>query len=280
MDHNVVYELNNSSSVLTFYHQNLTDTTDRLNWHSDIELLFIVDGSGHLYSDCENIPLSAGDIAIVHPYSIHNVNPAVNSHIEQYAFLINNDFCVSNGISIDNISFQRIIKSAEMGKLLFELAEVQKQNNEFTQIKTRGLVLLIIAALAERFILAPPLTPPPISKSSSIRKKNIDKAIAYIQHNCSKKLSLQDISHHLNIDKSYLSRDFKLYTNKTVTFYINAMKCEHAKQLLQNTDNSISDISAMCGFDSMHYFSNVFKKYIRMSPSEYREYIAEQNKKS
>lgn len=171
MDHNVVYELNNSSSVLTFYHQNLTDTTDRLNWHSDIELLFIVDGSGHLYYDCENIPLSAGDIAIVHPYSIHNVNPAVNSHIEQYAFLINNDFCVSNGISIDNISFQRIIKSAEMGKLLFELAEVQKQNNEFTQIKTRGLVLLIIAALAERFILAPPLTPPDFQKQQHKKEK-------------------------------------------------------------------------------------------------------------
>ncbi|WP_455804951.1 helix-turn-helix transcriptional regulator, partial [Clostridium butyricum] len=51
---------------------------------------------------------------------------------------------------------------------------------------------------------------------------------------------------------------------------INLYKIEKAKQLLENTDMSIINISMSLGYDESGYFSKVFKKVVGVTPSAYR----------
>ena len=52
--------------------------------------------------------------------------------------------------------------------------------------------------------------------------------------------------------------------------YINRKRCENAAALLQGTDERVQEIAYLVGFEDSNYFTNVFTKYMGMSPREYR----------
>ena len=59
--------------------------------------------------------------------------------------------------------------------------------------------------------------------------------------------------------------------NITVIDYLNNIRIKNACDYLINTDKGVLEISQLCGFNSSEYFSNVFKKFTTLSPSEYRK---------
>jgi AraC-like DNA-binding protein len=67
-----------------------------------------------------------------------------------------------------------------------------------------------------------------------------------------------------------LTRIFKKYMSCTITQYVNRRKLEHAKELLSNTDMSLSEITSQLNFESTSHFHNLFKKQFNMTPTEYR----------
>lgn len=99
---------------------------------------------------------------------------------------------------------------------------------------------------------------------------NFIQVLQFINHNYMKDISTSDISKHLNLNQNYISQLFKKETGSTYTKYLTQLRIEKAKQLLQQTDLSLSDICAEIGYNDYFYFLKTFKKYEGMSPSTYR----------
>lgn len=106
-------------------------------------------------------------------------------------------------------------------------------------------------------------------KSENIRNELLP-AYEYICENLSSELSLGLLSEISFCSVQTLINRFKKYTGKTPVEYITNMRIKKAKDLLLNTDCSIAQISEVCGFENVYYFSNVFKKKIGLSPSVFR----------
>lgn len=102
---------------------------------------------------------------------------------------------------------------------------------------------------------------------------------AYINTNLERDCNAQDIARQFNISSNYLMHIFKKYTGTTVMGYRNAQRIIKAKILLRNCDEKITDIAAECGYDNSSYFSEIFKKEVGMSPSQWREMGTAQNEK-
>jgi AraC-like DNA-binding protein len=49
--------------------------------------------------------------------------------------------------------------------------------------------------------------------------------------------------------------------------YINILRCEHARKMLQNGNYRVEEVAYLCGFDNMSYFSKTYKKYMGCLPS-------------
>ena len=64
---------------------------------------------------------------------------------------------------------------------------------------------------------------------------------------------------------------FKMETGQTFINYLNNYKIEKSKNLLENTNMTLLDISLEVGFNNQSYYSTIFKKYTNMTPLEYRE---------
>ncbi len=107
------------------------------------------------------------------------------------------------------------------------------------------------------------------------RGKNPSKLVVdvtnYVLHHLSEPIKSEDIAKALYFSRSRLSTRFKEETGVTLTDYILKEKAIEAKRLLRYSGKSIANISNYLGFSSQSHFNRVFKKYIGISPREYRE---------
>ena len=99
----------------------------------------------------------------------------------------------------------------------------------------------------------------------------IEKAEAYIDSNYMKEISLDDVSSYCNISSYYFSKLFKQETGENYVEYLNKVRIENAKRLLNESDSSIKEVCYSVGFSDPNYFSRAFKKYEGVTPSEYKE---------
>ncbi len=95
-------------------------------------------------------------------------------------------------------------------------------------------------------------------------------AEAYIERNYWKTaLTVMDIVHAVNIDRSYLYRLFKEATGLSISGYLNAYRIRRACELLQTSGLSVKSIAYSVGYKDQLYFSKRFKEATSHTPSEY-----------
>lgn len=105
---------------------------------------------------------------------------------------------------------------------------------------------------------------------NSINQK-IKTIIEYIDENYRTINEIEEIADQIYVTKYHLCRLFKKETGISLVTYLNKIKLKHACNLMIETDMTITDICYCCGFNSPAYFTNVFKKYMSMTPAEYRK---------
>lgn len=84
-------------------------------------------------------------------------------------------------------------------------------------------------------------------------------------------LSSTLVAEKMFISQRQLNRKVKMLTNVDTATYIREFRILFAKQMLKNTDSSVTDIYIQCGFESPSYFSKIFKQSVGMTPTEYRK---------
>ncbi len=110
--------------------------------------------------------------------------------------------------------------------------------------------------------------------SQSDETENADgvylKILSYLTENATSRLTLGKIASDLHYSASYVSHVFKKYKKKSVMAFVNGLKTEKAKDLLENTDFTVTEIGFIVGFDDSDYFATAFRKIAGVSPREYR----------
>lgn len=96
----------------------------------------------------------------------------------------------------------------------------------------------------------------------------------YIEENYSREeLTLQDVADYTYLSPQHLSRIFRKEMGVTFIDYLTKVRIRKAIDLLFHDDLKMYEIAEKVGYSTQHYFSNVFKKNIGVSPVEYRKSI-------
>jgi len=105
-----------------------------------------------------------------------------------------------------------------------------------------------------------------VNKLNQIIKTNIDNP----------DFSVENLADLLNISRIQLYRKIKAMFDVNVSDYINNIRLEQAKSMLQNPGLTISEIAYKTGFSSPNYFSTVFKNKFGVSPNVFRKSVGEE----
>ena len=103
----------------------------------------------------------------------------------------------------------------------------------------------------------------------------IQNACFIIRESVDQEIDFKCFAEKNNIGYSYFRKMFKKYTGVPPVQYHLDLKILRAKEMLLSTDKIIKEISYELGFQSIYYFSRVFKKKLGVSPSEIRKTVSE-----
>ncbi|MGI9861044.1 AraC family transcriptional regulator [Moorella naiadis] len=98
---------------------------------------------------------------------------------------------------------------------------------------------------------------------------SVEKAVAFINTNYGRSLSLEDVAQEVNLSPAHLSRLFKKEMGRTVIEYLTLVRLEAAKRLLRE-GKTIEEVATAAGFNEATYFSRVFKREVGVPPGVFR----------
>ena len=90
------------------------------------------------------------------------------------------------------------------------------------------------------------------------------------EHLCDENLSLSYFAETFSLSESNMSRKIKALTGENFLSYVNQKRIEHACTLLKTTDLSVLHIARVSGYENDITFRRIFKKYMGITPGEYR----------
>ena len=105
-------------------------------------------------------------------------------------------------------------------------------------------------------------------KSSNI--KQIEESMLYIGENLDKSISLEELAKRCSMSVSYYSTQFKKMTGIPPGQYIIERRLDLALELLENPNYNIFEVAMKSGFHDITNFNKIFKKYVKVTPSEYK----------
>lgn len=97
-----------------------------------------------------------------------------------------------------------------------------------------------------------------------------DEAMQYIRERCTDELTLEGIASRYGMNPSYFSRLFHAQTGLPLVEFINRARVQRSCQLLKRSEASIVDIAVSVGYNNLSHFNRVFRRFMGVSPREYR----------
>lgn len=141
-----------------------------------------------------------------------------------------------------------------------DLLDTMEQNIDEEKCRTIGQVIeSYIRALRK-------IKPKQRKESEMLLIKHIK---GYADTNLVFDIRLSDVAHLFHYNEQYLGRLFKKETGMSFSEYINYKRVECAAEYLKK-DMSITDIASCVGFQNVTYFNRIFKRYMGITPTEYR----------
>lgn len=171
-------------------------------------------------------------------------------------------YCVTTGQEIlfaESVTPLTRHLSAEIGEKFLCLARLSLNGNNRETLKKQSLLLDILNDCAN-------LT---VHRGTSAQSSRILNCIHFVEENCTKPFTLEQLCAFTRLSPTHLRRTFKAATGMSVIKYKNHCRVQLALKLLR-TDLPFGEISDTLGFDNENYFSKVFRQYTGLSPHKYR----------
>lgn len=239
-----------------------------------LELMYIYSGEGRYIVGKREYAVKTGDMVVCNAGILHGEAPFQEDNIQTYC-------CALTNVSIpglpDNwlidishkpvLCLETYVESVAQMMSTLHTLYLKKDINEIAcQHLSISILLLIYGVLEEQK-----------GKSKELeeqKKENlVRKVTEYIDQHYMESLTLQTISQAFCISISNLSHIFKKETGLSPIQYVIHRRIGEAQSLLIDTQMPIHEIEQSLGFGSSCHFSAMFKKYVGISPKEYRSHF-------
>lgn len=108
---------------------------------------------------------------------------------------------------------------------------------------------------------------------NSSRSTILDDILYYIDHNYQNNIKLESIAPLFGYNSAYLGKIFNKSVGESFNAYVDHKRIEQSKELLMENRLKVYEIAEQVGYKNVDYFHKKFKKYVGMSPAEYRKDI-------
>ncbi len=238
-----------------------------LHWHEYFEVMYFISGEADLVCGSERYTARPGDFFIVNSNELHSIaGDSVNHH--HICLQISPQFF--SDVEFDNYIFKPYIQGDEQIREYIEkIVGVWEAREPAYDIEVKSIAYSLIAYLIRNHVTD--LLSDSATQMRRNKLKTMNEIVMHISQNYHTHMTTSSLAEEFHLTEQYFCNIFKKATGQTPIDYINSRRAQKAAVFLKTTDKSITDVALSVGFDSSHYFTRVFKKYMGVSPREYRK---------
>lgn len=257
----------------------------RSHYHPEIEIALFLQGHGKYVIHDQTFDINPGDIFIFNSMQQHCVSyiegptglTYITIHFERR-------FIWTSGSNMFDRKYLRVFDTLEKnqfnrlqrGPITDEItALILDMEQEFFR-KDAGYEPMIKAMLLRVLVLLNRLMPGNDEEDTSYASSHtslvrIERAMEYIHDHLAEPILLSELAQQAHMSECYFSTVFKKLNGISPWAYITIKRIEKACVLLKQSNMSITEVSADCGYNNTANFNRAFRQIMKMSPSDYRK---------
>lgn len=262
------------------YHNDLSEAAVPCHWHDELEATVVEAGGVVVTADSEVWELEAGQGYFFPSGVLHGIRQAdAPSRIRAVVFhprLV--------GGSVESVFWQNYLQPLiSDGPRCVRLSrDIPWQKEALEAVETswltcveepRGFEFTVREALSRLVFLlsshCPAVERRPSEKALRDGER-IKAMLRCIQERCADPLTVAEIAASASISESECLRCFRSMIGATPIQYVKQLRVQRAAELLESSDEKISEIGMRCGFQEMSYFARTFRALKGRTPSQYR----------
>lgn len=220
--------------------------------HTFWELTCIISGDGMLKCNDQR--------SILQPDTVYLIPPGI-AHCEQTENMLDSIWLGLKGSKLPESGNEiLLLKDETLAKKIVSLWRMGNQHHGHIGSELDGMTAIIMGQL---FRLA--------RQHKNSDSHSIQTAIKYLQDNFSEPINFADVASEAGYSEGHFYRLFKQLTGESPSHFLTTIRIRHAGNLLKHTNFSLAEITKSSGFNDQFYFSRVFKKWLGVSPSQFRK---------
>lgn len=254
------------------------DCDIEIQYQSTCTIKYVIEGSKHYHFKNQDSRVSSGQYIILNNRDIATkaLKGSKGLSIFLSPKLISEILHNLYGKNIDTLNFFEFPQSQHnlLGYQLKKMAHIFNNDPIFFLLQIEDLFMNLSETLIRYHVnLETKFSELKIAKYNTQKElfKYVSLTKEFIHDNYNHKISLDTLSKSSGISKYYLHRLFTEIIGHTPIEYLTYLRLNSAKRELKNTKKSIFEIAIDNGFESSSYFSSIFKKSFKISPSQYRK---------
>lgn len=245
-----------------------------LHWHSDIELVYCVNGSLNLETEDGNYTLFKNDIVLINKNKVHRLTKTSEENV---VFILQIDLSRYVGYvqDINNYSFKCSsitypnFDYGELTLFFHQYIKILIQNPLGTIIRLRALTDTVVIHLIDCFPFDNIFSN--TTENCNVYLERLNQVFNYVEKNYQSQITLDEITSTVHMNRYYFSHFFKKRTGVSFSTYLKQYRLEQSIKLLLQTNYNILEIANNCGFSSIQAYIKYFKEAYDLTPARYRK---------
>ena len=249
------------------------------HYHDSYEIYYLASGTRRQFVDHKIYDIGKGDLILIPRRVIHKTTAIDQNQHTRYLLSFSEEFArevcgdLWDAVLKGVFSFARLTVPENQRAFVLDLFEriciesVAMKSDPIARLMVKSHISQLLAYIHRCNRMRSAEEP-----VEGIPEEKIQEAAKYICDHYHEQISLGEVADHVYMSQTYFSKRFKKVTGLNFREYLLSVRIRAADDLLVNTQQSVSEIAAVCGFGDANYFGDVFKRVMGVSPLKYRKF--------
>lgn len=250
------------------------------HWHSYFEITWVLEGKGNYFVNGQEYTMEKDDIII-----FNNVEPhgwkLLGGNMKLLVMIFSPEF-VAEKISLFDAEYlkpfvergsnfkNRVGREEKVNEeIRISIREIYQEWNERKEgypLMIKANVLRILTMLIRAY--QDETKSGEMLKEKKNAMKRLEQAFTYINDHYCEKITLEEVAASVYMSSNYFSSYFRKVTGISFSEYVTRIRISHARELLRDTDKSVTEIAMECGFHNISNFYRLYKKHVGKPPRD------------
>ncbi len=274
---------------VTLFRVSSKQYTPIANWHERLEIVMPLDGPARVRMGEQTVALATGDLLVVDNLKLHNLEdfPGFKTRLVSISFMP--EFVYGSGSPSCDYTFlipfyakreghPHVLHATDplAGPVYLALTELldryfRSRDVPYAQAGCKVSFLQILYQLTRRFQASEVLRSEYLQHRQQAER--LARLFEYVRENYAERISVGHATQMVHMSQAQFMKVFKKVSGMTFVAHVTRVRIMNALRLLRETDLTIAEIAARCGFSDQSYFDRRFRQAFGRSPRQFRKEV-------